>query len=547
MRQRWPFAWSLLLVAFLAVPPPARADGVDHYRQGLLLLQQQEYRTALDEFRIAVVDQPTNSEALCGLGMALYKLNNLQEASEAFDRALATARSVHVQAQASSGLGDIYLHLGEHALAAAQYRRALSHYPRWAGARLNLVTCLLALHHWDAAASELDRLQHDRPRLAEAFQLRSRLALLRGDLPGAHRAGIQAWSLSANLGEASLAQSCALACRLGDYAAAVRILQQYQGPRTATYWTAAGDAWYDWLLQLGPRLALGQDVPLAWRADPLWLRQQAVAAFDRSLLHQPDQPAVRRSLARLMRMDDQPVLTLLTAPGMAGQTGRPDGHAMAAAALAAGQRALAIQLSQQAAAAGDADDAARHVDLLQAVGETVGQEWLARARSSPRNRFAQGWRAWQQGDHPQAEARWHGLPPGVWLHLAKAVPAAAAGQRALAWHQLQAAAAADPLEPRVYALAGRWRLEAGDVAGAIRAWQWGRQIGLPDPDVLAGLGRVYGRLGQLGEARACWRQLLTIQPDHDGGFAAFWRTLQQAPWRPQPVPAEQEPVRSAKA
>jgi tetratricopeptide (TPR) repeat protein len=539
-----------MLLAAQLVTLPARAESVDHFRQGLMLLQQQEYRNALDEFRIAVIDQPTNSEALCGLGMALYKLNHLQAASEAFDRALSISNSAQVQAQARSGLGDIYLQLGEHALAVAQYRRALGHYPLWTGARLNLIQCLLALHQWDAAASELDRLQHDRPRLAEAFQFRSQLALIRGDLSGAHRAGVQAWSLSASLSEASLAQTCSLACQLGDYSAAIRILEHFQGPRTATYWTAAGDAWAHWLFHVGPRLALGQDIPLAWRADPGWLHAQAVQAFERSLLHQPNQPAVRRTLALLTRMDDRTVTTLLTAPGMAGQTGRQDGHAAAAAALAAGQRELAIHLSEQAALGGSADDAARHVALLQAVGEPVAPPWFAQARPSSRSRFALGWQAWQQGDRRQAEHHWHGLTPSVWQELALAIQSQAAGNEESAWQHVAAAAALDPVEPQVYALAGLWRLQAGDMAGAMKAWQWGRHVGLPDPLLLAGLGRVYDQLGQDGESRACWRHLLTIQPDHGDGFAAFWRALQVAPWRPRTEPAapsEDTPVHSAKA
>jgi tetratricopeptide (TPR) repeat protein len=546
--RRWLVA--LLLLAAPVAARPARADAVDHYHQGLLLLQQQEYRTALDEFRIAVVDQPTNPEALCGMGMALYKLNNLQEASEAFDKALAITSSAQVQAQARSGLGDIYLQLGEHALAVPQYRRALGQYPLWAGARLSLIRCLLALHQWDAATSELDRLQHDRPKLAEAFQLRSQLALIRGDLPGAHRAGIHAWTLSPSLGESALAQSCALACQLGDYPAAARILAQYQGVRTATYWTAAGDVWSQWLLQIGPKMALGQDLPLSWRADPQWLRQEAVAAYQRSLLHEPNQPAVRRDLAVLARMEARPVATLLTAPGMAGQTGRQDGHASAAAALAAGQRELAVHLSEQAARGGSSEDAAQHVALLGAVGEPVTPGWFASARASARGRFALGWQAWQAGHSVRAEQHWQSLPAGVWQELSLAIRAQGRQEPEQAWQHLHAAAQADPLEPQVYALAGLWHLQEGDLAGALKAWQWGNQVGVPDPLMLAGLGRLYDELGQGGEARACWRRLLTIQPAHGDGFTAFWRGLQQAPWRPRPEPTDhpaESPVRSAKA
>jgi hypothetical protein len=124
------------------------------------------------------------------------------------------------------------------------------------------------------------------------------------------------------------------------------------------------------------------------------------------------------------------------------------------------------------------------------------------------------------------------------------------GDRASAHQHLAAAVAADPMEPQAYLLAGAWRLQAGDATGALKAWQWGRQFGLPDPRLLAGLARLYDTLGQPGEARACWRDLLTIQPGHADGFKGFWRDLQRAPWEQQHGPGEQRdalPSHAAKA
>ncbi|MBC7543029.1 MAG: tetratricopeptide repeat protein, partial [Candidatus Sericytochromatia bacterium] len=352
----------------LLVGNPARAETVDHYRQGLLLLERHQYQPALDEFRIAVIDQPTNPDALCGLGVALYKLNALQEATEAFDRALSITSSALVQAQARGGLGDIYLQLGEHALAAAQYRTALAHNPQWVGARLNLARCLLALRELDAAGSELARLLHEQPRLPEAYQVHSELAVARGDLPMAHRDLTRAWSLGKDLGEASLAQTCTLAGRHGDYAGAAALLEHYGGKRTALYWATAGDTYYHWLMAIAPQLALGIDIPLARRMDPDALVTLARVAYERAILFQPDHPAARRALLSLGRLHGQSAIHLLTAPGMGGQTLRQDWQMAAATALAAGDRIQALHLGRLAAEGGSADDTARYVQLLAVTG-----------------------------------------------------------------------------------------------------------------------------------------------------------------------------------
>ena len=525
---------ATVLAGLLAVHP-AWADTVDHYQQGLMLLERHQYQPALAEFRIAVIDQPTNPDALCGLGVALYKLNALREATEAFDRALSIASSAQVQtqAQARSGLGDIYLQLGEHAAAAAQYRKALAHNPQWIGSRLNLARCLLALRQFDAAGSELTRLLHEQPGLPEAYQVHSELSLARGDLARAHEDLSRAWSLGRDLGEASLVRACGLAGRQGDFAEAAALLERYRGTRTEAYWSAAGDTYFHWLQAIAPLQALGNDVPLAQRMDADVLVSQARAAYERSLLCRPEQPVIRRALVRLARFEGQSALHLLTAPGMGQRTLRQDWHLASAMALAAGDRPLSLQLGKLAAEGGTPDDAARYERLLNVAGLPVPPELHRKALQASRGVYWQGEALGQAGDWASAQVLWAALPKGLWRQMAVAELAWQRHDGVTAWQALTAAAVLDPDEPQIFVLAGEWAWAAGDVGRAMRTWQWGQRLGLPDPRLLSGLARLYADMDQIGESRELYRQVLTIRPNQTAAFDAFWQELLRAPWQPQ--------------
>lgn len=532
---RWLGAGAVLIG--LAAGRSALAADLDHYRQGLYLLQQRQYDQAREQFRIALLDRPADPDALCGLGVALYQLNALQEASQAFDRALAATAEARVQAQARSGLGDIYLQLGEFAAAVDQYRKALSHSPHWIGVRLNLARALIAQGQAAAADLELVRILHERPDLAEAHQLHGELALRRNEPGLAFRHLSQAWSSGRHLGEGSFRQWLDLAVRLGDYASVVPVISRYPGPRTAGYWAATGEVWRHWALTLGSRQALGLDIPLHQRSDIGRLTAHARAALQRSLLLDPDQPAVRLSLAELERLDGRDGTAYLLQQGRHTLLPKPHARAAAGFALAAGKRHLALALSELVANSGDGDDVARHARLLSLTG--TGGSFDA---NSVEGRYWLGHAAWQQGDRAMAESHWQDLPSGVWQCLAEAQRAWRDGDDTAAWHHLEQAASARHDESLVYRLAGEWALARGEVGRALHAWEWGSRVGLPDPELLTHLAELHEHLGHPGAARAAWRQALRVAPRQGRSFDRFWHRLLEAPLPPPGISKQRTPA-----
>jgi tetratricopeptide (TPR) repeat protein len=91
---RTAFIGSILLSSALWVSSPCfpagtdTKSGADPYSQGVVLLTQQKWKQAVGEFQQAIHNDPKNSQAYSGLGVALTRLGNRSEAEPPFNDAI---------------------------------------------------------------------------------------------------------------------------------------------------------------------------------------------------------------------------------------------------------------------------------------------------------------------------------------------------------------------------------------------------------------------------------------------------------------------------
>ena len=80
--------WTSLLSG-QAPPRPQSLNPADlHFREGMQLLKQQNWRAAADEFRAAIKNDPQRAEAHNQLGLALERLGERENAWAEFRRAI---------------------------------------------------------------------------------------------------------------------------------------------------------------------------------------------------------------------------------------------------------------------------------------------------------------------------------------------------------------------------------------------------------------------------------------------------------------------------
>ncbi|MBF2053345.1 MAG: tetratricopeptide repeat protein [Candidatus Sericytochromatia bacterium] len=120
------------------------------YAEGLALLQQQAFETALIPLRRSTRTQP-RSENFFALGVALFRLQRLPEAWQAYQQALRYLPDPALKARIRSGLGDLHFATEDYVNAINHYHEALDYEPRWNGARLRLATAYLRLERYSAA------------------------------------------------------------------------------------------------------------------------------------------------------------------------------------------------------------------------------------------------------------------------------------------------------------------------------------------------------------------------------------------------------------
>lgn len=148
--------WRMVLCLLLALTAhPVHATATEqafdrHYAEGLALLQQQAFESAVTALRLSTQSQP-RSESFFALGVALFRLQRLPEAWQAYQQALRYLPDAALKARIRSGLGDLHFATEDYASAISHYHEALDHEPRWNGARLRLATAYLRLERYSAA------------------------------------------------------------------------------------------------------------------------------------------------------------------------------------------------------------------------------------------------------------------------------------------------------------------------------------------------------------------------------------------------------------
>lgn len=150
--RRWLTLLCLLLGLGLQSAAAAAAEATfdRDYAEGLALMQQQAFGPALTALRRSTETQP-RSDNFFALGVALFRLQRLPEAWQAYQQALRYLPDPALKARIRSGLGDLHFATEDYASAISHYHAALDHEPRWNGARLRLATAYLRLERYSAA------------------------------------------------------------------------------------------------------------------------------------------------------------------------------------------------------------------------------------------------------------------------------------------------------------------------------------------------------------------------------------------------------------
>jgi tetratricopeptide (TPR) repeat protein len=121
-----------------------------HVQSGREAMSRGLYDEAEREFRLALESEPTNEEALAGLGQVQVKRGNYSEAVPNLERA---TRSTSQMVSAFRSLGDAYAATGQTEKAATAYRQAVALTPNDVGARLALAGSLTEIGEYDEAAA----------------------------------------------------------------------------------------------------------------------------------------------------------------------------------------------------------------------------------------------------------------------------------------------------------------------------------------------------------------------------------------------------------
>jgi len=147
---------------------------------GMLAYREGDYETAVCEINRGLAVRPTNSLYLTNLGNSLRALGRLDEARQAFERAI---KNQPGYADAHNNLGTVLFAQGKFAEARRCYQTALSHKPEYPDAYINLGSVHQALSEFDEAEAALRnalRLQQGNPlawnNLGNVFKGRDRCA-----------------------------------------------------------------------------------------------------------------------------------------------------------------------------------------------------------------------------------------------------------------------------------------------------------------------------------------------------------------------------------
>ena len=278
----------------------------EHYQKALTLLHKNQYEDSLKEFETALLYDPQNPDILFGLGICLYQLRAFTEAYKAYDKALFYYPSPALKAQARSGLGDIYLQLGEYEEAIKQYQLVLLQNPKWLGVHLNLGRAWLKKGEYEKAKKEVKIILEIDPSLGEAYLLSSLIHLEKLDFVLALKNLEKASKLISPLSKELCYQLNRLYRLNHRYEEGVNLIESFIKTEqdkniTDEAYNILGDSFFEWYQYLLQKMALkGVYPPDKLQEDKIL--QSALDSFKRAVLIHPDDGNLRYKLAEVYKI-----------------------------------------------------------------------------------------------------------------------------------------------------------------------------------------------------------------------------------------------------
>ena len=162
-----------------------------YYTLGLIEHHRGNFRQAVEQFERAIAANPDYTEALLSLSITLNDMGRYDEARAAYEKA-AEILSRHGApprenlfrgriANLHKELGELYLALGQHGEAIAEYRKAIAVAPWYPDLRVRLVVALREAGRAAEALSEADAFLSHSPGNAPALVQKGILHYLAGD------------------------------------------------------------------------------------------------------------------------------------------------------------------------------------------------------------------------------------------------------------------------------------------------------------------------------------------------------------------------------
>ena len=161
-----------------------------HYTLGIICHHGGKLEEAAREFTRSIAQNPGYTEALMSLSITLNELGRYEEAKDAYQKA---AESLTRQEKMEQGnqlagkianlhaeLGELYLALGKHGEAIAEYRSALIVAPGFPDLQVQLAIAHKEAGNYEEGLAELDRALSDHPGMVPALVQRGIILYLMG-------------------------------------------------------------------------------------------------------------------------------------------------------------------------------------------------------------------------------------------------------------------------------------------------------------------------------------------------------------------------------
>lgn len=162
--------------------PRTSAETSDLLRRGNKALAGGNYQDAIEVYRSVLEQDPSQPEALNGLGAALSRIGQYAEAEQRLRQAIATNPN---SAEANCNLGELLRVIGNVEEAEVSLRRALKLKPNYVEARTALGWTLTLLGRLRDAKARFEKVLKTAPRHADALLGLGHIAKLEGRFPEA--------------------------------------------------------------------------------------------------------------------------------------------------------------------------------------------------------------------------------------------------------------------------------------------------------------------------------------------------------------------------